>query len=223
MTFLKVFLVLTLLGFLLTMASVRLRISYYKELGLKISYLCFTFTIFPQKKKPPKKKEQAKKAKKQEEEKPKKENIFQTVYREKGLEGLLHLLRSLVEIAGGTLKRLFTHLRAKKLSLHVSVANEDAAETALMYGKVCAVVYPSFSVLTGTMKCKKFEVAVVPDFQSGKTQIQGEADVTIRVAVLLITAAQALIRYMKTVKSAKLDDEQTKRKGGAVNEQQSSD
>ena len=61
MTFLKVFLVLTLLGFLLTMASVRLRISYYKELGLKISYLCFTFTIFPQKKKPPKKKEQAKK------------------------------------------------------------------------------------------------------------------------------------------------------------------
>lgn len=219
MTFLKLFLIFNLIGFLLTMASVRFRISYYEELGLKISYLCFSYTVFPQKEKKRKKKAKAVKQKKA---KGKKENILKTVYHEKGLQGLLHLLQSLAQIAGGALKSLFRHMRAKKLSLHVSISEEDAAETALAYGKVCAVVYPAFSALTGAMQCKKFEVAVIPDFQSDKTKIQGEADIKVRVAILLTTAIQVLIKYMKTAKSATIDDENKKRKGGAANEQQPS-
>ncbi|MCH3972083.1 MAG: DUF2953 domain-containing protein [Oscillospiraceae bacterium] len=222
MTFLKIFLSLNILFFFLSMASVRLRFSYYNKLGLKISYLCFSYTAFPRKeKKKARKKPPEKTAEKKEKEK--KENVFQRVYREEGLSGLLHLLKALADMAGGALKKLFQHIRAKRLSLHVSVAEGDAATTAIHYGYVCSAVYPAFSVITQAMKCSSFEVAVVPDFHGKETKIQGAADVKIRVLFLLTIALQALIRYMKLIKTAKIDNETNNKKGGAVNEQQSSD
>ena len=208
MKFLRIFLLMNLIGFLLSMASVRFRISYTNELKLKISYLFFSYTVFPKKKKPPK----AEKAKTKQPEEKKKENLFLKVYHEKGLKGLLHLLKALADMAGHALKTLFQHIRVKLLSLHVAVAEEDAAKTALTFGEVCGVVYPTFSVLTETMKCSKFEVAVEPDFQAKKTKIQGKADLKIRVAILLMTAIQALIRYMKTIKSAKISDKTKSKK-----------
>jgi Ca2+/Na+ antiporter len=209
MKFFRIFLIMNAIGFLLSMASVRLRISYFNELGLKISYLCFSYTIFPQKEK---KRQKAAKDKKQKEAKQKKENIFTSVYHEKGLNGLLHLLKALSNMAGSFFKKIFQHIRASKLSLHVAVADEDAAQTALLYGKVCAIVYPSFSMLTQTIKCKKFEVAVVPNFKSKKSEIQGSADIKIRVAILLAAVIQALLRYMKTIKPATISDKTKEQK-----------
>ena len=51
MTFLKVFLIMNAVFFLLSMASVRLRFSYYDTLHMKISYLFFSYTLLPQKEK----------------------------------------------------------------------------------------------------------------------------------------------------------------------------
>lgn len=220
MKFLRIFLIMNTIGFLLSMASVRLRISYFNELGLKISYLCFSYTIFPQKGKKRQKAAKDKKQKVQKKTKQKKENIFTSVYHEKGLNGLLRLLKALSDMAGSFLKKLFQHIRANKLSLHVAVAADDAAQTALLYGKVCAIVYPSFSMLTQTIKCKKFEVAVVPNFKSEKSEIQGSADIKIRVAILLAAVIQALLRYMKTIKPATISDKTKEQKGGAVKNEQ---
>ncbi|WOC31052.1 MULTISPECIES: DUF2953 domain-containing protein [Caproicibacterium] len=217
MTFWKIFLLINAVGFLLTMASVRFRLSYEQELGLKISYLCFSYTVFPKKEKTKKQKLQ-----RQVQNKKPRENMLKTVYQEKGLRGLLHLLRFLTEIAAGALQNVFRHMRVKTLSLHVAVAQADAAETAVVYGNVCAVIYPTFSALTGKMQCKRFEVAVVPDFQAAQTKIQGYADVKVRVSILLITAVQALFKYMKTAKSATINEENKKGKGGVANERQPS-
>ena len=172
MTFLKIFLILTAINTILTMSSVRLRFSYCQELGLKISYLFFSYTVFPKKQKAKEKAAKAKKKKRADKEAKKKENLLQTVYHEKGLGGLLHLLQTLAQAAGGALQTLFRHIRAKKLSLHLAVAAEDAAQTAVLYGKVCAVVYPAVSVLASSMKCRHYEVAVVPNFQTEETAVQ---------------------------------------------------
>ncbi|WP_404352815.1 DUF2953 domain-containing protein [Caproicibacterium sp. XB2] len=221
MTFLKVFLIMNAVFFLLSMASVRLRFSYYDTLHMKISYLFFSYMLLPQKEKKKAKKKQPS-PKKEEKPKQKKENIFHKAYRERGLSGLLHLLKGLADMASGALKTLFRHIRAKQLSLHISVAERDAATTAVKYGYVCAAVYPAFSVLTQAMRCRAFEVAVVPSFHGIQTKIQGTADVKIRVVFLITALIRALMAYMKLMKSAKInsDTQNQNRKGGAENERQ---
>ncbi|MGI6283863.1 hypothetical protein, partial [Caproicibacterium lactatifermentans] len=86
MTFLKVFLIMNAVFFLLSMASVRLRFSYYDTLHMKISYLFFSYMLLPQKEKKKAKKKQPS-PKKEEKPKQKKENIFHKAYRERGLSG----------------------------------------------------------------------------------------------------------------------------------------
>ena len=57
-------------------------------------------------------------------------------------------------------------------------------------------------------------------FRSEKSEIQGSADIKIRVAILLAAVIQALLRYMKTIKPATISDKTKEQKGGAVKNEQ---
>lgn len=114
----------------------------------------------PKKKKAKKKKtEQQKPAPKKEE---KKENDF---LKELGLSGVVNLFTKLVELASGVLKDLFAHIIIKSFALSIKVAGNDAADTAVKYGKVCSVVYPLTSALIRSMKYSDYGVDILPDFK----------------------------------------------------------
>ena len=116
----------------------------------------------PKKKKAKKgKTEQQKPAPKKEE---KKENDF---LKELGLSGVVNLFTKLVELASGVLKDLFAHIIIKSFALSIKVAGNDAADTAVKYGKVCSVVYPLTSALIRSMKYSDYGVDILPDFTEG--------------------------------------------------------
>lgn len=71
-----------------------------------------------------------------------KKNLFKDILQEKGLKGFLKILQEAAKLLGGSLRRLARHIRLKTFSLEIAVSTEDAAETAIQYGKVCSAVYP---------------------------------------------------------------------------------
>lgn len=208
----RVLLYVLLAIFLLLLCSIRIRAAYREEFFLKLSYLCFSYTLFP-----PKEKKGKKESPKKEKGTGEKENFLLGVYHEKGLSGLLRLLRELARVAGGALKHILSHVRVRRLSVNVTVACADASDTAIAYGMTCSVVYPAVAALVGATDCPRYDVAVIPDFQTNRTRVEAAADCKIRVLFLLTAAVQALFRYMKARKSAKIDPEteKTERKGGA--------
>lgn len=82
-------------------------------------------------------------------------------------------LTELVEIVRYAATKLRRAVTIRRLLVRREVVGDDAAATALAYGKTCAVVYPLFAAIGELFRIRKQGVEVVPCFigESGKTMI----------------------------------------------------
>jgi hypothetical protein len=114
-----------------------------------------------------------------------------------GVGAVLHTVGELARIAGGAFKRVLRSITVDRLQLRLTVAAKDASDTAQTTGKICAVLYPSLSVLQYALRIKKRAVTVVPDYLAEKGA--AEADVTVHVVPyrLLWAAIRAFFAYRK--------------------------
>ena len=197
---------------LVLLLPVRVYAAYQEELFLKVSYAFFSFRLLPQKEEKeqfpvPKKEKAAKKPPKtasQEKEKPPSQakqlkKKAKEILHYQGLSGLLELLKDIGGIAAGAGKKLFSHFTLKNFDLLLTVGGEDAAETALSYGKLCGVLYPAVGSIVTACKCRKYGVTVQPDFDAPETQAEFEARGQIRLVFVLAYSIQALFRFIMRV------------------------
>ena len=157
-------------------------------LNAKLRYTFFTIFEYPGKENP--KKEARKKAK--EEKKKKKEQPKETgeeklskleqLLRDGGVVEALSYLSGRATLAGTTVKKLLKSTIVNSIRLRVVVASGDAAQTALDYGKICAVVYPAEALFETLTRVKHRSIVVSPDFLKEK----GEADIFIKARILPI-------------------------------------
>ena len=99
--------------------------------------------------------------------------------KEKPERDIMGLISKLLEVVKVLFKRFGHHLRIKVKRVHIIVASEDAATTAVLYGAVCGAVQCLFEFLYNCMHLtlpKSEEMQVVPDFTSEK--IKAEIDIT---------------------------------------------
>ena len=156
-----------LLGIVLFIALVMfipitLRASYKEKFWCAVYIGFVKLQLVPAKPK----KEKKKKVKKQT---PKTEQPKKATY---GIEWLLNLIKKVAELAVSALQDFFSHILVKKLSLSISVAGDDAADTAIKYGKYCAVVYPAVGTIVRVVKCKGYGVDINPNFsEKAETEI----------------------------------------------------
>ncbi len=68
-------------------------------------------------------------------------NKIREILKKKGVSSLVELLSEAASLAVSVLKRFFSHVHISLFDLFLLVAAEDAAETAVLYGKVCGSVY----------------------------------------------------------------------------------
>lgn len=104
-----------------------------------------------------------------------------------GIEWLLNLIKRVAELAVSALQDFFSHILVKKLSLSISVAGDDAADTAIKYGKYCAVVYPAVGTIVRIVKCKGYGIDINPNF-SEKAETEINFDFVARVFVFRLVA-----------------------------------
>lgn len=181
---------------ILVLCPVTCSIRYQDALFLKIRFLFISYQILPEKKKR-KKSEKKKKSKEKKVQKSEKESPIKAIIKDRGLSGFLRFIKELTATAAGALKKLWKHIRISNLSADVRVATEDAADTAIQYGHVCAVVYPSVNFLASNGKCKNYHVLVVPDFSSETSSVEFSANVHVKLCFLISLAVSTLIQIIK--------------------------
>jgi len=197
--------------FILLLCPVTAYARFENELTAKIRYLFISYKILPQ--------PEETKGKGTEEEKKEKPKTNETkskikdIIEQKGLSGFLSLIKDFASIVTGTAKKTFSHMVISNISTDISVADEDAAQAAILYGCVCTVVYPSIGLLVNNMKCRKYHINIVPNFQSKESKIRFEAKAHIQLLFLVSSALSALIQSLKVLKAAKISSKtQSKQK-----------
>ena len=183
---------------------------YQESFCAKIRFLFLTYTFSPENSK--EKEKASQKGKKAEKSKEKKEDTdsqkdqskWKNLFKERGLGGMIDLVKKFVEQVTEPIKKLFTHFHIKKLICEVSVSTEDAAETAILYGQACAVIYPAVAMLTEAAQFYQFTASVAPDFDKKKSSVNFELKFHVLTIWLLIAAVQTLFHFIKFRKMEKI-------------------
>ena len=102
---------------------------------------------------------------------------------------LVELLRLLQTESGKLLKRI----TITRLRLQARISTGEAAETAQLYGGVCAVLFPLLARVEQAMRVRHREVRVEPDFLSEHSAVR--MDMRLRLSLLhLIMAVVTVIK-----------------------------
>lgn len=106
---------------------------------------------------------------------------------------VLALLREVVDI--------LKYVKIKRFFLDVSVSGDDAAETAIDYGKCCAAVYPLCGFVSSHMKVKKggLKINISPSFETNDEHFDYDFVLSIGLGKLL--AAFLRLAYKEAVRT----------------------
>lgn len=114
------------------------------------------------------------------------------------------LLSSLKGGAGMIVRRF----RIYRLRLSMIVAGEDAAETAVDYGKCNAAVYSAYALAKNFLNLKNPEIEIRPDFVSEKGSVDFEMRGRLMPIIVLAAAARIFAAFLvKTIHRKKLQQE----------------
>lgn len=179
-----------LLLFLLTLFNVWVLASYNEELKLFIKIAFVKIQLVPPKPKKEKKEKKPKKPKKKkapEKEKPKKEKSFniKDYVKQKGVSGILNIIKRTSDFAVGTLNDVFKRITVTRFYLMLRIAGSDAADSAIKYGQVCSVLYPALKVIGEVVTIEDYDIDVEPDFSDEPKNI-AQAEVTARIRIISI-------------------------------------
>ena len=180
--------------------------QYSQEITLVLKILFFKIVLLsPDKPKEEKKEKKPEKEKlkeekpkeKKPEEKKKKQSYLSKLKEKKGLSGLVSLFVSVAKIAVGALKGIFSHIVLKKFEVGIALSGEDAASTAVTYGKLCSVIYPAINVITSVMVCKDYHVTIEPVFDIDKdTEVFADIHAYLRPIFALHEALKAGVKIL---------------------------
>ena len=149
--------------------------EYKDSFVLSIRWTFIKYFIYPPENKKKKKKETPPKEEKPEEEKkeePKEkgDNFIKVFYNNQGVSGMIDLISAIAAKLKKGLHKIGRSFYIRKLWLRINVADGDAANTAVKYGKVCTAVYPSLGYILDTVHSKNYSVKINPDFLGSKSQ-----------------------------------------------------
>lgn len=186
---------LTLIAILLV-SNVHLYAEFKQELALYIRILFIKIRLLPQKQDKNKAEDDNKKDKDTDTKKVKK-SIFDRI-KEKGLSDFLSLLEDVLNLVKDTLFPLLCKIKVKNISVDVSVSCDDAAQTAIMYGRYCTVAYPLMSIITEYTNCAKHYISIKPNFdEKAQTEVNAKLNCKCRIIWVLIYSIKFLIGFSK--------------------------
>lgn len=148
---------------------------------------------------PPKKEEPKKEEPK--EKKPNKMVLKLKAYlKYKGFKGIMAILGDILKTTSIMVFNILKKVRIKDLDLYMVVGGNNASETAIEYGKTCAVVYPAINLIKKICKSpKKPKITVDADYNLKESKVICTAEVYIRPIFVLGAAfplVKTLIKYI---------------------------
>lgn len=207
------YIILGIIAFFVILLSVKVAVTvhYEDDVAVSVKWLFLKFNILPKvekEDKPEKKKEKKKKEEKPKEEsevipepkKKKKDNMFVRFYRNRGVEGVVQLLKDAANAVGGMFKRIGRAFLFEELIISLTVGAGDSAETAIKYGKTCSVAFPAMGLIVDTMRVKKYNIEINPDFIYGKNVAKLHTQISVRpirlINAVIIVAFELLFKVV---------------------------
>lgn len=229
------YIIIGIIIFFVALLSIRITVSgeYFETFKMDVSWLFLKYTLFPMKKKQKTKKEQPPKEEQPQPEEPpreeqpkeKKDNIFKRFYNNQGFDGVIELINNAAYSLMRMLNSFKKHIVIREIYLWMTVSSpsNDAAETALEYGRLCQKVFPALSFICSTLPVKKYDAEVEPDFLGKKNTAQFAFSVSVRpvffinaVIVLLVRLVfKVVIKFLLGIKNKTKTNENIK-EGGAL-------
>lgn len=185
-----VFASLIVILLLLLAVKIKVQIGYKDTLILNLKILFLNIKILPKKNKDKKEKQKEAQEKKEQEDKtkPDKKNIIKEKISRLKLENYL-------ELADIIIHKFIAKIFFEKLHVNIVVASDDAAKTALTYGKINSVLYPLAGFIDSRKKVDDMKISVIPDFSAEKPHYEGEAVIYIRIWHAIVALID-IIKYI---------------------------
>ncbi|MCI8492029.1 DUF2953 domain-containing protein [Anaerotruncus sp.] len=139
--------------------------------------------------------------KKKQEQPPKQAPVAPAGKEKKDLSAAIGTAMDFIASLGSGAKMLLRRVCIYHVHLRVVVAEDDAAQTAIAFGRMNALVYTAYTAARGLFHLKKPDILITPDFMAQEGSWQFEA----RGRLLPIAAVAAAVRIgaaflVKTVK-----------------------
>lgn len=123
-----------------------------------------------------------------------------------------------LHLGAEALGKLRRRLVIRQLTLRLCISSEDAAQTALLYGRTAAAISALYPVLERNFRLRKTALSVDADFEQTASQIFGEAVIAACPFRLLTAATLLLIRFRK-LRKKQTQLSSPNEKGGELYEQ----
>ena len=117
----------------------------------------------------------------------------------KPLEFLKLFMSVISEMAKSALK-ILRRTTFENFNLEVTVGGEDAAETALTYGEICAFTYPALGLLHANSKMKDPKVNIFADYQKEEVDVNFSSTAKIPLIMLVISVLWIVPRLIKNIR-----------------------
>lgn len=98
---------------------------------------------------------------------------------------ILRLVNDLLPHAGRGLGHILRRVTLSRCRVSVTVAQEDAADTALRYGQVNAAFYSVYALLCSTIRVREFRLSVTPDYLGGEEKADADLELRVRPSAVL--------------------------------------
>ncbi len=123
------------------------------------------------------------------------ENLFGKLKKKHGFIGAV---KEIFIFANGLLSKFknnLKHILVRRLCLDINIASSDAAQTAIEYGAVCSVVYPTLSLICSLANVKLKQININADFDKKEPDFSFSAIIRVKVIFLLKLAFIAFSEY----------------------------
>ena len=179
----------------LLILPVKLRVDYDKELTFTIKYLGFTLLDSEEEDKESKK--VLKKV--QSTALPTDKESIKSTYKQKGVTGTIKYYGDVLLLILKRLRWIIRFVKIRKFVFDLSLASDNAADTAIEYGETGSVVYPiiSFIQTNTNFKFKTDNINISPDFDSTDSKLKASVLVKAKLIICLIAIAGLLWDYTK--------------------------
>ena len=197
--------------FLLLIIHVTAEIGYHDTFIARVKY-GFITVFDTEKPSKPKKPKKAKKEKKKSESpkdgkpKKKKEGFITRIFKEKGKIGGIKFCFAVIKAGLIRIIRLIKKIEFKKFCLDITVSSDDAADTAIAYGTVCAAVYPVVAIIKENTEIGISEIYISTDFDKLSPEIKAQITVKMRLIYALIAALSFIFAYLRIKKESEKNE-----------------
>lgn len=104
------------------------------------------------------------------------------------------------------IKKILPTVKLKKVILNLTVATDNAADTAIEYGIVCACVYPVLAILNSCAKIGLKNVNIKSDFEGKNSDFDFSVLVGFRLFYFILAAIRVYCEYKNFILKEKYNE-----------------